>query len=81
MAPLSGLESHALAPLCHRLGSLLFRHGVHFYNFHGLRTYKETFDPQWESRYLAPPGGVALPTVLTNVAALVSGGLAGVFKR
>ncbi|MCL5060129.1 MAG: GNAT family N-acetyltransferase, partial [Candidatus Thermoplasmatota archaeon] len=32
MAPLSGLESHPLAPLWHRLGTLIFQHGEYFYN-------------------------------------------------
>jgi len=74
MAPLSRLPDHALAPLWNRLGALVFRHGEHFYNFQGLRAYKEKFDPVWVPRYLASPGGLALPRVLTNVAALVSGG-------
>ena len=55
MAPLAGLEDRALAPLWNRLGALLFRHGEHFYNFQGLRQYKEKFDPVWEPRYLASP--------------------------
>ena len=31
------------------------------YNFQGLRAYKEKFDPVWEPRYLAYPGGFACP--------------------
>lgn len=81
MAPLAGLPDHALAPLWVRLGNLVFRHGEHFYNFRGLRDYKAKFDPIWAPRYLASPGGLALPRVLTNVAALVSGGLFGVLAR
>lgn len=81
MAPLSGFERRALAPRWHRLGALLFRHGEHFYNFQGLRQYKEKFDPVWEPRYLASPGGLALPRVLANVASLISGGLRGVVAR
>jgi phosphatidylglycerol lysyltransferase len=75
MAPLSGLEDHALAPLWNRLGAFVFRHGEHFYNFKGLRHYKEKFDPEWEPRYLASPGGFALPRILTNIAALISEGM------
>ncbi len=81
MAPLSGLEDHQLAPLWNRVGALVFRHGEHFYNFQGLRKYKEKFHPEWVPRYLACPGGFTLPTVLANVATLVSGGIGGVFKR
>jgi phosphatidylglycerol lysyltransferase len=75
MAPLSGLENRALAPLWHRMGSFLARHGESFYNFEGLRRYKDKFDPVWEPRYLAAPGGLALPRVLLDVSTLISGGL------
>ncbi len=61
MAPLSGLDVGPLAPLWNRLGTLVFRHGEHFYNFQGLRQYKEKFHPQWEPKYLASPGGLRLP--------------------
>jgi len=81
MAPLSGMEAHALAPLWTRVNALVFRHGEHFYNFQGLRQYKEKFDPVWSPRYLAAPGGLALPRVLTDLGALISGGLRGVVTR
>jgi phosphatidylglycerol lysyltransferase len=81
MAPLSGLEAHPLAPLWHRLGTLIFKQGEHFYNFEGLRAYKEKFDPLWRPKYLAAPGGMSLPTILLDVAALISGGIRGVFSR
>lgn len=81
MAPLSGLEPRALAPLWNRAGSLVFRFGEHFYNFRGLRQYKEKFDPTWEPRYLASPGGLALPRILANVATLISGGIGGIVRK
>lgn len=81
MAPFSGFEERALAPVWNRLGALVFRHGEHFYNFQGLRHYKEKFRPDWSPRYLASPGGLALPGVLTGVASLVSRGLGGVVAR
>lgn len=81
MAPLSGLESRALAPLWTRLGALLFRHGESLYNFQGVRQFKDKFDPVWEPRYLASPGGAALPRILTHLSALIAGGLKGVVAR
>lgn len=75
MAPLSGLESRALAPLWHRMGGFLYRHGESFYNFEGLRRYKEKFSPVWEPRYLASPGGLQLARALYDVSTLISGGL------
>ena len=81
MAPLSGLAGRALAPLWSRLGASLYRHGEAFYNFQGLRQYKEKFDPVWEPRYLAAPGGLALPRVLTDVTTLIGGGFRGALGR
>lgn len=75
MAPLSGLEQRALAPAWHRMGKFVFDVGEHFYNFEGLRRYKEKFLPVWEPRYLAAPGGLALPRVLFDVTTLIAGGL------
>jgi phosphatidylglycerol lysyltransferase len=81
MAPLSGLERRALGPLWNRIGALAFNRGETFYNFQGLRRYKEKFHPQWEPRYLAVPRGLALPLVLTNVATLISAGARGVVTK
>ncbi len=81
MAPLSGLEDRTLAPLWTKVGARLFRHGEYFYNFQGLRQYKEKYLPEWRPRYLAAPGGLRLPFVLANVAATVSRGLKGVVSR
>ena len=81
MAPLSGMAEHPLAPRWHRLGRLLFAHGEHFYNFQGLRAFKEKFAPQWEARYLAAQGGLTPLFVIADVAALISGGMRGVISK
>ena len=81
MAPLSGFTDSALAPLWNRVGAFLYRHGDPFYGFQGLREYKEKFTPVWEPRYLACPGGLALPRILTDIASLISGGISGVIAK
>ncbi len=81
MAPLAGLERHPLAPAWHRVGNLVFRYGEYFYNFDGLRRYKAKFNPLWESRYLASPGGLALPRVLLDISVLISGGVKELFAK
>lgn len=81
MAPLSGFESSPVAPLWTRLGGFLYRHGERLYNFQGLRAYKEKFNPVWEPHYLAYPGGLALPRILADVAALIAGGYRRIFLR
>jgi len=80
MAPLSGLEASPLASLWSRLGRVVYRRGEAFYNFQGLRAFKEKFHPVWEPRYLAYPGGLSLPGVMADVSALVAGGYTRIFR-
>lgn len=72
MAPLAGIDNRPLAPLWNRAVNLAFRHGDHFYRFQGLRQYKQKFDPLWRPKYLASPGGLALPRIVADVTTLVS---------
>jgi phosphatidylglycerol lysyltransferase len=81
MAPLSGLEEHALAPAWHKLGRMVQRYGETFYNFEGLRKFKEKFDPVWRPRYLAAPYGLAMAGALLDVTALISGGVRNVLRK
>lgn len=81
MAPLSGLEEHALAPTWHKLGRMVQRYGENFYPFEGLRKYKEKFLPEWRPRYLAAPDGLAIAGALLDVTALISGGVGKVLRK
>jgi phosphatidylglycerol lysyltransferase len=81
MAPLSGLEEHALAPAWHKLGRMVQRYGETFYPFEGLRKYKEKFLPVWRPRYLAAPGGLGLAGALLDVTSLISGGVSKVLSK
>jgi phosphatidylglycerol lysyltransferase len=74
MAPLAGLEHSHVAPLWAKAGGFIQRHGQSFYNFQGLRDYKNKFHPEWQARYLAYPGGLRLGRVVADVAALIAGG-------
>jgi phosphatidylglycerol lysyltransferase len=75
MAPLSGLDGSSLAPMWQRVGNAVFRYADEYYNFEGLRTYKEKFGPSWQPRYLACPGGATFPRVLYDTTVLIAGGL------
>jgi phosphatidylglycerol lysyltransferase len=72
MAPLSGIENRPLAPMWNRVVNLAFHHSDHFYNFEGLRRYKEKFAPVWSPKYLASPGGWILPRILADLVTLIS---------
>jgi len=81
MAPLSGIDIHSFSPFWNRIANIAYNHGERFYNFKGLRSYKEKFRPEWEPRYIAVPGIFSLPKALTNIAALISSGTSGIFKK
>jgi phosphatidylglycerol lysyltransferase len=74
MAPLSGVGQSSWSPRDERLLRLVYRFGDRFYNYQGLRHYKEKFQPQWRGMYLAYPRGHALAPVLLDLTALITGG-------
>ena len=81
MAPFSGVEDRDVAPLWNRFAAFLYSYGEEYYNFQGLRRFKEKFNPAWEPWYMAVPGGLTLPLVLKDLSSLTSGGLKGIFAK
>lgn len=74
MAPLSRVGDNPYARINERLAALAFQYGGRFYNYQGLRRYKDKFGPHWIGAYLAYPRGLWVPGLLVDVAALVGGG-------
>lgn len=70
MAPLSNLDPDN--SLFERLGGFIYEHGEHFYNFKGLRQYKEKFSPEWRRRYLVYKDTFVLPALVSQLVRLVS---------
>lgn len=81
MAPLSGLADRPLAPVLSRLGNLVYERGEEFYNFQGVRQYKDKYGPVWQPRYIAAARRWAIPILLADVGLLSSGGVAGLAPR
>lgn len=81
MAPLSGLARRPDAPLWDRIGCLLFDRANRFYNFRGLRAFKEKFDPEWKPRYLVVLDNGSAPLSAAAAAILIAGGIGRVFAR
>ena len=73
-APLSGLENRRLASTWHRVGSFLYENGEQFYQFEGLRSFKQKFDPDWSAEYLATSSRLDAARVLYEVSLLISRG-------
>jgi phosphatidylglycerol lysyltransferase len=81
MAPLAGLEDYSTSPIWSRLANMVYRYGENFYNFQGVRQYKQKFNPVWEPKFLASPGGIALPAVFADLTILTSRGIRGVVTK
>ena len=81
MSPMAGMAERRRAPRWQRIGRLLFEYGERFYNFRGRYSFKDKFQPVWEPRYLASPGGAAPLFALIDVAALIGGGVKGVIAK
>jgi len=74
MAPLASVGEERRARPHERLANLFSRHGEHWYNYQGLRHFKEKFDPEWRPRYMAYPRPWDWPLAVTSTAVLIAGG-------
>lgn len=81
MAPLAGLQTRSGARLWNRFGSAVYRHGGHFYNFAGLRSFKAKFEPDWVARYIAAPSAAPPLVPLADAAILIAGGMHSVVSH
>ena len=73
LAALSGVGDAALSSRMERGMHYLYEHLNQFYNFQGLRAYKDKFHPHWESRYLVYPQLAALPEIAVALVRADSG--------
>lgn len=74
MAPLAGVGENPYARPTERLARLAYEYGNRFYNYKGLRGYKEKFQPIWRGSYLAYPYQMSPRLLLVDIAALIAGG-------
>ena len=74
MAPLASVGQTKGAHPRERLARLLFQHGEHWYNFQGLRYFKQKFDPDWQPRYMCYQSAWEWPVAIAYVSALIAGG-------
>jgi phosphatidylglycerol lysyltransferase len=80
-APLAGIRTSSIAPLWNQLTLAVRGVGERYYNFEGLRNFKDWFYPEWEGTYLVSPGGTKRPAILASIASLISGSIGGAFRK
>ena len=56
LSALSGVGEQADDPTIERVMHWVYEHVNQFYNFKGLHSFKEKFQPHWSPRYLIYPG-------------------------
>ncbi len=81
MAPLGGVGETRYARAGEKVARLAFEHGNRFYNYKGLRSFKDKFHPLWRSAYFAYPTLAPLPLLLMDSAALIAGGYRRIFFK
>lgn len=81
MSPLAGVSPLGEGGRMRWLRRSVTRFSGRFYSFAGLREFKQSFDPEWEPRYLASSPGIARSLVLAHLAAVTSGGITGMFRK
>ncbi len=80
MAPLASVGTARGAHLRERLARLLFQRGEQWYNFQGLRFFKEKYHPRWVPRYLAYQNAGEWPVVIAHASALIAGGWSKILR-
>lgn len=70
-APLSGLDARRGVRMSTHVGAFVYRHGGQFYNFEGLRSFKQKFGPKWEPIYVAVPPRANLMAVARDLVAAI----------
>ena len=73
MAPLASVGDVRGAHPRERLARLVFQHGEHWYNFQGLRFFKQKFEPDWQPCYLSYQSALEFPIAIAYVSALIAG--------
>ncbi len=73
LSALSGVGDHPADPVLEKAMRYVYARLTLFYNFKGLHTFKQKFNPEWQPRYLVYPNAASLPAVLTTLARVSSG--------
>ncbi len=81
LAPLAGLNDQTRPSTVSRLGAFVYSRGGRFYGFEGLRAFKDKFDPEWRSSFVAAPNHWRAGAAAIAVAALTGGGIRNMMRK
>lgn len=72
MVPLSGVSGNKVSANWNKYGEFIFNNGNYFYNFEGLKRFKEKFFPEWRPVYIAYSGSFNFLILLKDISTLIS---------
>ncbi|OCA91741.1 bifunctional lysylphosphatidylglycerol flippase/synthetase MprF [Pseudobacillus wudalianchiensis] len=72
MAPLSNVGTSRFSFLSEKIAAQIFLHGQIFYQFQGLKRFKEKYTDLWEAKYLAYRKKSSLPFTMAQITFLIS---------
>ncbi len=71
MAPLSNVGQNKYSFWDEKIAASIYKHGHYFYQFKGIRKYKEKFASRWEPKYLAFSSRSSLPVTMLQLSLLI----------
>lgn len=78
-------EAEVIGPRWRYVTNTVTKYGKTYYNFTGLRNFKEKYSPHWESRYIGIETGLRAGMKpikgLTDTTLLISGGFGSLVKK
>ena len=80
IVPLSGIEKEWLSPY-KSIENFLFHYEKHFYNFRGLKLFKDKFNPLWNPVYITYYGRSIFPLIIKDIISLSSNGLINALRK
>jgi phosphatidylglycerol lysyltransferase len=80
MAPLSNVGESQYARREEKAAGQIFNYGGAFYNFKGLRKYKEKFSPEWYPKYLAYPKQLRITPLLLDITIMINASYKNIVK-
>ncbi len=81
MVPFAGIEPQRRGDIWARFAGLVYERGGRFYNFDGLRRFKNKFDPDWRPRYLCCRAVLMPVGALADAARLIAGSARGIVGK
>lgn len=81
----TAVEAEVIGPKWRYVTNTVTKYGKSYYNFTGLRNFKEKFNPDWEPRYIGIETGLSAGMKpikgLTDTTLLISGGLGSLVRN